>query len=181
MIIFKLFQITSSILLQISLFIQMYQQNRKISIQNRYIWRYLSLISIQLKRSQIGRKILKYYWIKITLKEKNKFENPTLCVCIVNAWDLTLPVLLCLFEQYLDNVKATVHEHLRNLINSPSVQMQDIPPDLLSLENTEEHDPDIRNHQDQTDKRSVRIELHVFYNEISGFSTQHTQNFFNIC
>lgn len=114
----------------------------------------------------------KYYWIKITLKEKNKFENPTLCVCIVlNAWDLTLPVLLCLFEQYLDNVKATVHEHLRNLINSPSVQMQDIPPDLLSLENTEEHDPDIRNHQDQTDKRSVRIELHVFYNEISGFST----------
>lgn len=56
-------------------------------------------------------------------------------------------------KQYLDNVKATVHEHLRNLINSPSVQMQDIPPDLLSLENTEEHDPDIRNHQDQTDKR----------------------------
>lgn len=128
-------------------------------------------LEISLSHFDTARLEGKYYWIKITLKEKNKFENPTLCVCIVNAWDLTLPVLLCLFEQYLDNVKATVHEHLRNLINSPSVQMQDIPPDLLSLENTEEHDPDIRNHQDQTDKRSVRIELHVFYNEISGFST----------
>lgn len=129
-------------------------------------------ISLSFRYSWRGPRLEgKYYWIKITLKEKNKFENPTLCVCIVNAWDLTLPVLLCLFEQYLDNVKATVHEHLRNLINSPSVQMQDIPPDLLSLENTEEHDPDIRNHQDQTDKRSVRIELHVFCNEISGFST----------
>lgn len=85
--------------------------------------------------------------------------------CKINAReDLTL--LFFLFEQYLDNVKVTVHEHLRNLINSPSVQMQDIPPDLLSLENTEEHDPDIRNHQDQTDKRSVQIELHVFYNGI---------------
>jgi len=31
--------------------------------------------------------------------------------------------------------------------------MQDIPPDLLSLENTEEPDPDIRNHQDAVDKR----------------------------
>lgn len=72
-------------------------------------------------------------------------------------------MLLCLFEQYLDNVKATVHEHLRNLINSPSVQMQDIPPDLLSLENTEEHDPDIQNHQDQTDKRSVQIELQMCF------------------
>lgn len=74
-----------------------------------------------------------------------------------------MTLLLCLFEQYLDNVKATVHEHLRNLINSPSVQMQDIPPDLLSLENTEEHDPDIRNHQDQTDKRSVQIELQMCF------------------
>lgn len=41
--------------------------------------------------------------------------------------------------------------------------MQDIPPDLLSLENTEEHDPDIRNHQDQTDKRSVQIELQMCF------------------
>ncbi|OWF47395.1 histone deacetylase 3-like [Mizuhopecten yessoensis] len=56
-------------------------------------------------------------------------------------------------KQYLDHIRQTVHENLRNLSNSPSVQMQDVPPDLLSLENTEELDPDIRNHQDTVDKR----------------------------
>ncbi|XP_060072276.1 histone deacetylase 3-like [Ylistrum balloti] len=56
-------------------------------------------------------------------------------------------------KQYLDHIRQTVHENLRNLNNSPSVQMQDVPPDLLSLENTEELDPDIRNHQDSVDKR----------------------------
>ncbi|XP_033736936.1 histone deacetylase 3-like [Pecten maximus] len=56
-------------------------------------------------------------------------------------------------KQYLDHIRQTVHENLRNLNNSPSVQMQDVPPDLLSLENTEELDPDIRNHQDAVDKR----------------------------
>ncbi|KAJ8318006.1 hypothetical protein KUTeg_003097 [Tegillarca granosa] len=56
-------------------------------------------------------------------------------------------------KQYLDNIRQTVHENLRGLTNSPSVQMQDIPPDLLSLENTEEQDPDVQNHQDEVDKR----------------------------
>jgi len=45
----------------------------------------------------------------------------------------------------------TVHEILKNLVSSPSVQMQDVPSDLLSIENTEEIDPDIRNHQDEND------------------------------
>ena len=56
-------------------------------------------------------------------------------------------------KQYLDNIRMTVHEILKNLISSPSVQMQDVPSDLLSIENTEEIDPDIRNHQDENDKR----------------------------
>jgi histone deacetylase 3 len=51
----------------------------------------------------------------------------------------------------------TVHEILKNLISSPSVQMQDVPSDLLSIENTEEIDPDIRNHQDENDKRYKEI------------------------
>lgn len=56
-------------------------------------------------------------------------------------------------KQYLDNIRQSVHENLRGLTHSPSVQMQDIPPDLLSLENTEEQDPDVHNHQDEVDKR----------------------------
>ena len=31
--------------------------------------------------------------------------------------------------------------------------MHDIPPDILSLENTEEQDPDVHNHQGDIDKR----------------------------
>ena len=59
--------------------------------------------------------------------------------------------------QYLDNLRQSVHDNLKQLVTSPSVEMQDIPPDLLSLENTEEQDPDIRNHQEDIDKRLVKI------------------------
>ena len=55
--------------------------------------------------------------------------------------------------QYIDFLRQTVHDNLKQLVTSPSVEMQDIPPDLLSLENTEEQDPDIRNHQYDLDKR----------------------------
>ena len=55
--------------------------------------------------------------------------------------------------QYLDNIKITVLENLKMLTAAPSVQMQDIPSDLLSLENTEEPDPDVRNSVEDIDKR----------------------------
>ena len=57
--------------------------------------------------------------------------------------------------QYIENLKQLVHDNLKQLTCSPSVEMQDIPPDLLSLENSNEPDPDIRNHQDEIDKRCV--------------------------
>ncbi|KAK3786964.1 hypothetical protein RRG08_037428 [Elysia crispata] len=56
-------------------------------------------------------------------------------------------------RQYLDNIKITVLENLKMLTAAPSVQMQDIPSDLLSLENTEEPDPDVRNSVEDIDKR----------------------------
>ncbi|KAK0068635.1 histone deacetylase 3 [Biomphalaria pfeifferi] len=56
-------------------------------------------------------------------------------------------------RQYLDNIKSSVMENLKMLTAAPSVQMQDIPSDLLSLENTEEPDPDVRNSTDDLDKR----------------------------
>ena len=58
---------------------------------------------------------------------------------------------LCL--QYLDYMRQCVHDNLKQLTSSPSVEMHDIPPDILSLENTEEQDPDVRNHQGDIDKR----------------------------
>ncbi|CAH1775409.1 unnamed protein product, partial [Owenia fusiformis] len=56
-------------------------------------------------------------------------------------------------KQYLDSVKQTVQEHLRCLDHAPSVQIQDVPPDLLSIENLNEGDPDIRNNVEDSDER----------------------------
>uniref|UniRef100_T1J752 Histone deacetylase n=1 Tax=Strigamia maritima TaxID=126957 RepID=T1J752_STRMM len=56
-------------------------------------------------------------------------------------------------KQYLDTIVKTVMENLKLLEHAPCVQMQEVPPDLLSLENTEEPDPDVRNNQNDVDNR----------------------------
>ncbi|XP_038048330.1 histone deacetylase 3-like [Patiria miniata] len=58
-------------------------------------------------------------------------------------------------KQYIDQVRQTVQENLKCIAHAPSVQMQDVPPDLLSLEETEEQDPDVRN---STKDQDTRIE-----------------------
>jgi len=47
-------------------------------------------------------------------------------------------------REYLNCVKQLVLDQLRHLASAPSVQMQDVPSDLMSLENTVEPDPDVR-------------------------------------
>ncbi|KAL4236523.1 Histone deacetylase 3 [Mactra antiquata] len=56
-------------------------------------------------------------------------------------------------KQYIEGLKQMVHDNLKQLACSPSVEMQDVPPDLLSLDNTEEQNPDITNNQYDNDKR----------------------------
>ncbi|XP_077980928.1 histone deacetylase 3-like [Glandiceps talaboti] len=56
-------------------------------------------------------------------------------------------------KQYIDQVRQTVHENLKALNHAPSVQMQDVPPDLLSLERIDEPNPDIRDPQQDQDNR----------------------------
>jgi hypothetical protein len=63
-----------------------------------------------------------------------------------------LKSILFLF-QYLDSIRQTIGEHLKCLAHAPSVQMQDIPQDLLSFENIEEADPDVRNHDGEISRR----------------------------
>ena len=58
-------------------------------------------------------------------------------------------------RQYLDTIKATVIDNLRLLPHSPSVQMQQVPPDMLSMEVTMETNPDERNSQSEVDSRFV--------------------------
>lgn len=47
-------------------------------------------------------------------------------------------------KQYLDAIVKAVTENLKCLVHAPSVQMQDVPPDMLSLENTDEPNSDSR-------------------------------------
>lgn len=72
--------------------------------------------------------------------------------------------------QYLDFIRQTTHDNLKNLIAAPSEQMHDVPPDLLSLENTDETDPDIRISEEDMDKRyELSSCLTIFYSTIKLF------------
>ncbi|XP_048584133.1 histone deacetylase 3 [Nematostella vectensis] len=54
-------------------------------------------------------------------------------------------------KQYLDQIRQTVSENLKNLNGAPSVQMQHVPPDLLCLEaNEDQMDADGRQTDDET-------------------------------
>ncbi len=78
-------------------------------------------------------------------------------------------------KQYLETIIKTIHENLRMIEHAPrykkkliymfvksinlsnliifSVMMQDVPPDLLNFDESEELDPDGRLHQQEEDKR----------------------------
>ncbi|KAH3847431.1 hypothetical protein DPMN_089752, partial [Dreissena polymorpha] len=55
-------------------------------------------------------------------------------------------------KQYLENIRQMVHENLKQCAAAPSVEMQDTPPDLLSLDVVAEPDPDVRYGQAEQDK-----------------------------
>lgn len=84
----------------------------------------------------------------LTIKNDAEFAlyiNGLECLKNFLFWDLSL--------QYLDYIRQTTHENLKNLIAAPSVQMHDVAPDLLSVENTDEPDPDVRMSEEDMDKR----------------------------
>ncbi|XP_037793240.1 histone deacetylase 3-like [Penaeus monodon] len=56
-------------------------------------------------------------------------------------------------RQYLDAIVKHVYDNLRMVQHAPSVQMQDVPGDGLSIKEEEEIDPDSRLHISEEDKR----------------------------
>lgn len=46
--------------------------------------------------------------------------------------------------QYLEQIRQTVFENLKMLNHAPSVQIHDVPSDMLSYERNDEPDPDER-------------------------------------
>lgn len=49
-----------------------------------------------------------------------------------------------MWVQYLEQIRQTVFENLKMLNHAPSVQIHDVPSDMLSYERTDEPDPDER-------------------------------------
>ena len=62
---------------------------------------------------------------------------------------------LLLYLQYLEQIRQQAVESLRVLPHSPSVQMQQVPPDMLSMEVTSDPSPDER--QPDMDARCVCV------------------------
>ena len=58
-------------------------------------------------------------------------------------------------SQYLEQIRQTVFENLKMLNHAPSVQIHDVPSDMLSYERTDEPDPDERGGEENY-TRSVR-------------------------
>ena len=45
-------------------------------------------------------------------------------------------------KQYIESIKMTVFDHLKSIEGAPSVQMQNVPPDLFSFDKEDEDEPD---------------------------------------
>lgn len=65
-----------------------------------------------------------------------------------------LAVFTCL--QYLEQIRQTVFENLKMLNHAPSVQIHDVPSDMLSYERNDEPDPDERGAEENY-TRSARV------------------------
>lgn len=55
-------------------------------------------------------------------------------------------------RQYLDTLRQYINENVRHLAHAPSVQMQDIPLDMINFDNLDEDDPNKYLNSGQNDK-----------------------------
>ena len=58
--------------------------------------------------------------------------------------------------QYIEAINQFVRENLRQLAHAPSVQMQDVPRDLIDLDNIDREDdmdPDVRESVEDLERR----------------------------
>lgn len=81
-------------------------------------------------------------------------------VALSKASDLLVMILLYLLflsEQYLDQIRQTIFENLKMLNHAPSVQIHDVPSDLLSYDRTDEPDPEERGSEENYSRYSSNV------------------------
>ncbi|CAI8057805.1 Histone deacetylase 3 [Geodia barretti] len=74
---------------------------------------------------------------KLTTRTPDRYMHPLCKYSWLNSLSLSL-------LQYIDQIRQTVVENLRLLPHSPSVQMQQVPPDMLSMDLSMELSSDTR-------------------------------------
>ncbi|GAA6096889.1 histone deacetylase 3 [Tachysurus ichikawai] len=63
-------------------------------------------------------------------------------------------------RQYLEQIRQTVFENLKMLNHAPSVQIHDVPSDLLSYERTDDADPDERGSEENYSRPEASNEFY---------------------
>lgn len=59
--------------------------------------------------------------------------------------------------QYLEQIRQTVFENLKMLNHAPSVQIHDVPSDMLNYERNDEPDPDERGAEENYTRSGVLV------------------------
>lgn len=73
-------------------------------------------------------------------------------LCYTNAINL-----LSVYLQYLEQIRQTVFENLKMLNHAPSVQIHDVPSDMLNYERNDEPDPDERGAEENYTRSGVLV------------------------
>lgn len=61
--------------------------------------------------------------------------------------------------QYLEQIRQTVFENLKMLNHAPSVQIHDVPSDMLNYERNDEPDPDERGAEENYTRSASHLKL----------------------
>lgn len=75
----------------------------------------------------------------------------------MTSWE-SLGAAHCLFlipNQYLDQIRQTIFENLKMLNHAPSVQIHDVPADLLTYDRTDEADAEERGPEENYSRSGV--------------------------
>ncbi|XP_024138873.1 histone deacetylase 3-like [Oryzias melastigma] len=63
-------------------------------------------------------------------------------------------------RQYLEQIRQTVFENLKMLNHAPSVQIHDVPSDMLNYERTDDPDPDERGAEENYTRQEAANEFY---------------------
>lgn len=83
----------------------------------------------------------------------DRFQNSDSCIGVKTLYTNTVTL------KYLEQIRQTVFENLKMLNHAPSVQIHDVPSDMLNYERNDEPDPDDRGAEENYTRSAGHREL----------------------